>query len=42
MNAGEMDMEERISMTSTEYSVLKKVLKYDECGWSKPSSCMTA
>jgi hypothetical protein len=34
MNAGEVDMKERILMTRTEYSVLKEVLKYDECGWS--------
>jgi hypothetical protein len=35
MDVGEVDMNERISMTRTEYSVLKEVLKYHECGWSK-------
>jgi hypothetical protein len=33
MGAGEMEMKEKISMTETEYSVLKEVLKYHECGW---------
>jgi hypothetical protein len=35
MDAGEVDMKERILMTRTEYFVLKEVLKDDECGWSK-------
>jgi hypothetical protein len=34
MDAGEVDIKERILMTRTEYSVLKEVLKYNECGWS--------
>jgi hypothetical protein len=34
MDAGEMDMEERILMTRIEYFILKEVLKYHECGWS--------
>jgi hypothetical protein len=34
MDAGEMDMEERILMARTEYFILKEVLKYHECGWS--------
>jgi hypothetical protein len=34
MNAGEVNMKGRISMTRTEYSVLKEVLKFHECGWS--------
>jgi hypothetical protein len=37
MDAGVVDMKEGISMTRTEYSVLKEVLKYDECGWSQAS-----
>jgi hypothetical protein len=32
MDAGEMEMKERISMTRMEYVVLNEVLKYDECG----------
>jgi hypothetical protein len=42
MDAGEMNMKERISMMITEYSVLKGVLKENECGWSNAgiwSSC---
>jgi hypothetical protein len=35
MSTGELKMKERMSMTRTEYSVLKEFLKYDECGWSK-------
>jgi hypothetical protein len=31
-------MKERMLMTRTEYSILKKVLKYDECGWSKATA----
>jgi hypothetical protein len=38
MDAVVVDMKEGISMTRTEYSVLKEVLKYDECGWSKGRS----
>jgi hypothetical protein len=32
-----MREKERISMARSEYSVLKKVLKYHACGWSKAS-----
>jgi hypothetical protein len=32
-----MREKERISMARTEYSVLKEVSKYHECGWSKAS-----
>jgi hypothetical protein len=34
MDAGEVNTEGRISKSWREYSVLNKVLKYDECGWS--------
>jgi hypothetical protein len=34
MDAGEVNMKKRISMTRTEYSVLNEVLKFYECGWS--------
>jgi hypothetical protein len=33
-NAGEVDIKEGISLTRQEYSVLKEVIKDDECGWS--------
>jgi hypothetical protein len=35
MGAGEVNIEERILMTMQEYSILKEVLEYHECGWSK-------
>jgi hypothetical protein len=35
MGAVEIDMKEGILMIGREYSVLKEILKYDECGWSK-------
>jgi hypothetical protein len=34
MSARELKMKERMSMMRTEYSVLKEVLKYEDCGWS--------
>jgi hypothetical protein len=34
MGAGEVNIEERILMTMQEYSILKEVLEYHECGWS--------
>jgi hypothetical protein len=34
MDAGEVDMKERISMVGKEYAVLKEDMKLDECGWS--------
>jgi hypothetical protein len=34
MDAGEVDIEERISLTRQAYSVLKEKIKYDKCGWS--------
>jgi hypothetical protein len=34
MGAGEVNTEERILMTMQEYSILKEVLEYHECGWS--------
>jgi hypothetical protein len=34
MNAGEVDIKERILLTKQEYSVLKEEIKDDECGWS--------
>jgi hypothetical protein len=37
MNAGEVDMKERISMVRKEYAVLKEDMKLDECGWSRES-----
>jgi hypothetical protein len=36
MDAGEGNVKERIWMSTVAYSVLKDVLNYDECGWSKP------
>jgi hypothetical protein len=33
MNAREVNIKERISLTSHEYSVLKKNMKDDECRW---------
>jgi hypothetical protein len=38
VNAAEVDTKERMLTTRTEYSVLREVLKYDECGWSE--ACM--
>jgi hypothetical protein len=32
MNAGEVNMKERISMTRQEYSVLKENMEENECG----------
>jgi hypothetical protein len=32
MNAGEIDIKERISLTRWEYSVLKEEIEDDECG----------
>jgi hypothetical protein len=34
MGAGEVNIEERILITMQEYSVLKEILEYHECGWS--------
>jgi hypothetical protein len=34
MRVGEVNMKKRISITRTEYSALKEVLKF-ECGWSQ-------
>jgi hypothetical protein len=34
MGAVGIDMKEGILMIWREYSVLKEILKYDECGWS--------
>jgi hypothetical protein len=34
MDAGEVDIKERISLMRQTYSVLKEKIKYDECGWS--------
>jgi hypothetical protein len=34
MDAREVDIKERISITRTGYSLLKEKLKDDECGWS--------
>jgi hypothetical protein len=31
---GEVDMKKRISLTRTEYSLLKEKMKEHECGWS--------
>jgi hypothetical protein len=36
MGAVEIDTKEGILMIEREYSVLKEILKYDECGWSQP------
>jgi hypothetical protein len=38
MDAREIDMKERMLMMEAEYSVLKEVLKYNECGWSNSGS----
>jgi hypothetical protein len=35
MDAGEMNMKERIVMIWMEYSILKEEVEDDECGWSK-------
>jgi hypothetical protein len=35
MDAGVVDIKERIWMMKMEYSVLKEEIKDDECGWSK-------
>jgi hypothetical protein len=35
MDAGEVNINERISMTRTTYSALKEDMKDDECGWSE-------
>jgi hypothetical protein len=34
MDAREIDIKGIISMTRTEYSLLKEILKFHECGWS--------
>jgi hypothetical protein len=34
MDTGKGNIKERIWMSIVSYSVLKEVLKYDECGWS--------
>jgi hypothetical protein len=34
MDAGEVNMKERIVMIWMEFSVLKEEMKDDECGWS--------
>jgi hypothetical protein len=34
MDTGKVNIKERIWMSIVAYSVLKEVLKYDECGWS--------
>jgi hypothetical protein len=34
MDAGVVDIKERIWMLKMEYSVLKEQMKDDECGWS--------
>jgi stress-induced morphogen len=34
MDAGEVNIKERISMTRMVYSILKEEMKDDECGWS--------
>jgi hypothetical protein len=34
MDAGEVDMKERILMMRIEYSVLKEEIEDNECGWS--------
>jgi hypothetical protein len=38
MDAGEVNIKERISMIRTEYFVLKEEMKYDECAWSNTLS----
>jgi hypothetical protein len=35
MDAGEVNMKERIWISKMEYSVLKEKMKENECGWSK-------
>jgi hypothetical protein len=35
MDAGVVDIKERIWMMKMEYSVLKEEMKDDECGWSQ-------
>jgi hypothetical protein len=39
MDAGEVNMKERIIMTEMEYSVLNEEMKDDECGWSQLAKC---
>jgi hypothetical protein len=34
MDAGEVNMKERMLMTGMEYSVLKEEMGEDRCGWS--------
>jgi hypothetical protein len=34
MSAGEDNMEERISPSWQEYSVLEEEMEYNQCGWS--------
>jgi hypothetical protein len=41
MEAGELEMKERILLTRREYSVLKEVLKFHECGWYKAYPCIS-
>jgi hypothetical protein len=33
MDAGGVDIKERISLTRKTYSILKEMIKYDERGW---------
>jgi hypothetical protein len=35
MDAGEVNIKERISLTRQAYSVSKEKMKYNECGWSE-------
>jgi hypothetical protein len=35
MDVVEENIKERIWMSMVAYSILKEVLKYDECGWSQ-------
>jgi hypothetical protein len=36
MDAGEGNMKERMLMIEMKYSVLKKEMEGDRCGWSEP------
>jgi hypothetical protein len=38
MSVGEVEMEERILLTRTEYSVLKEKNEGNQCGWSEVKS----
>jgi hypothetical protein len=35
IDAGEVNIKERISMMRTKYSILKENMKGDGCGWSE-------